>query len=428
LNGCKEDASSESADQKTRLNREPEAAKRPHFLRKRGWICWLLTAPFFGACMGVVILAGLYHWPKANVPVYYFTVRPAFVWFGALAPFLAVGIFGVRFRWFLCGCLLWTIGFATSEEALEVVRPFAQRARGKFSAARMGLLSYMEHNNPGTQIASIPLRIVTWNVQGGRRGGQQLFEQLAELEPDIVLMQEFHPAGRLLKALKESGYFSEYDIKGRGRAILSRFPVSDLTLSAPRGKFAAWQVEIAPGIRVLCVNVHLSPLALKTQVVRGWSWKGIESAISRTQSELEELRRMLDLYAGRSPIILAGDFNLPPHYPDLRRATAGLKDCFKANGFGWGKTAPVKLPAIRADMIFVPKGATVYYASAVPTNHSDHYMALAEVSMPVSPTGPPEVDSHRTHMGESWDLVPALCPTKPFNAHAAVATWPCLCH
>lgn len=360
---------------------------RCRFLRRRTWLHRALAVPFVSACLGIVALVSLYHWPRVNVPVYYFTVRPAFVWFAMLTPFLLIGVFGVRLRWFVCGCLLWVIGFAATEEVLQCAKPFSGRARDKFSAARMGFLSYMAQTATEDHYLNVPLRVITWNVSGGSMGAEEAVEQLESLEPDLVFMQEF-ASWRFKEAMERCGRFDGYYLEGGSEAVLSRFPVTRLPngpLDERRGTI--WRIEIAPGVNIVCVNVHLSPLAVKTQLIRGWRWRRLKGAITRTRQELEELRAELDLYAKEGPIILTGDFNLPPHYPDLRRVTAGLKDCFAETGYGWGKTAPAKLPAVRVDLIFVPGDAKVYYASSVPTRYSDHYMTLAEVSVPIGRAG-----------------------------------------
>ena len=353
-------------------------SSRPRLLRKRNWPCRLLAVPFFGGCAGVVCMVAIYHWPRANVPVYYFALRPAFLWFALLLPLLLVGILALRLRWFLMGLLVWGVGLGAAEEVLQCLKLSPAQAREAFSAARMGALS-----NPAEEQQSVPLRIVTWNVKGGTKGADEAVAQLASLKPDIVLMQEFGN-WRMQAAIEGSSYFQDYHLGETWRTVLSRFPVSrvrETPLSRDLG--SVWRVEVAPGVHITCVSVHLSKSAIKTQLIRGWSWRGLQEAVARSERELEQVGAALALHAEEGAVILAGDFNLPVGYPPLRAATATLKDCFSANGYGWGKTALARFPAVRIDMIFVPHDAEVYYASAVPTRFSDHYMALTEVVVPV---------------------------------------------
>jgi len=303
-----------------------------------------------------------------------------------LAPFLVFGLPVLRWRWFALGCGLWLLAFLGTEEVLPYFRPFAGRARARFWSARMAFNSYMASGGTLAGTVEVPLRVITWNIREGTKDARASVEQLAALDPDIVLFQEFWPGREVTmrEALQESDHFRAYYVAGRRRAILSRWPVKPFDDSvAPRSLSTAWRVEVAPGLSIICVNAHLTPLALKTQLLRGWSWRHLQRAVARTRRELTELRAALEFYAQRGSVVLGGDFNLPPYYPELRRATASFKDCFRANGFGWGKTAPVKLPAMRPDMIFVPPASRVYYAGAVPTQWSDHYMTLVEVAVPV---------------------------------------------
>lgn len=357
--------------------------RRTRFLRRPTWLCRLLAVPFLGACAGAVVLAALYHWPRANVPVYYFTVRPAFVWFGALAPLLLTGTVAVKVRWFLLGGLVWFVGLASVEELVPLVRWGEANSREAFLSAQMGLRSHMARGQGASVGQRVPLRVVTWNVHGASRL-PQCFEQLAGLEPDIVCLQECRLSS-LRAAIQVSGRFAAYHTaEGPGyQALLSRFPVELVAMHGPALRRATtWRLELLPGIEIFCMNVHLSPVAIKAQLVRGWSWQGLREAVNRTARELQQMRGDLLSVGAPEAVILAGDFNLPPHYAGLKKATAGLKECFRAGGYGWGKTAPAKVPAVRVDMIFVPEDAHVYYAAAIPTEHSDHYMMLAEVVLP----------------------------------------------
>jgi endonuclease/exonuclease/phosphatase family metal-dependent hydrolase len=221
-------------------------------------------------------------------------------------------------------------------------------------------------------------------VREGQRDPYRNVAQLAGLEPDIVLMQEFGP-GRgtnMQQAVRDAAAFRDFQLSGGRQAILSRWPVEELSDNPLAGELgSAWRVRVAPGLSLVCLDVHLSAPTLKTQLLRGWSWSELRHAVKRTRQELKELGEALTYYARQGPVVLAGDFNLPPSYPDLRRARGRLVDCFARGGYGWGKTAPARLPAMRPDQVYVPPGSRVYYAAAVPTRWSDHYMTLAEVAV-----------------------------------------------
>jgi endonuclease/exonuclease/phosphatase (EEP) superfamily protein YafD len=365
--------------------------RRTRFLRRRSLLCAASGTAFLAGCVGVLGLLLIYFWPRANVPVYYFTVRPAFVWFAGIAPLVGLGVFGVRLRWFAAGCAFWAVGLCATGEVLQALKPFEAAAAERFVTDRMGFRAYLSAAGgapPGE--VEVPLRVVSWNMRGGAQGAEEAVAQLADLDPDIALAQEFGHASprRVLMSLQQSDAFRGYAIDGWRMGIVSRFPIEPVeapTMPADIG--SVWRVRVGPGLYVICMNCHLTPLAIKTQLLRGWSWDGLREAVRQKREELEAVRKTLELFAREGTVILAGDFNLPPCYADLRAAVRGFRDCFAENGFGWGKTGPPRLPALRVDQIYVPRGTRVYRTVAVPTRFSDHFPVVAEVAVSIAPTG-----------------------------------------
>ncbi len=367
--------------------------RRGRFLRKPTWVCAVLVIPFCVACLGVLALVLLYRWPRVNWPVFYFTVRPAFVWFGGLLPLLFLGAFALRRRWVLLGMGFWLAGLLMTTDAIQVLKPSPTNARRHFEADRMAYRSFLNSGEPLPGTMTVPLRMVTWNVKGGRRGPIDAMEQLAAANPDIALLQEFSWTGADLvgNAIKEVPFFADFHVDSATRvAIISRFPVERLPtegLGPYRG--TAWLVRVGPDADIVCVNVHLSPIHLRTQLFRGVGPASLRPAIRECRHNIERVGEVIDRYASRGPLILAGDFNVPARYADLNRITGGMKDAFRANGYGWGRTAPanhpkIPFPIVRIDAVFVPDAAEVVYASAAPTKFSDHYMVLAEIVVPVT--------------------------------------------
>jgi endonuclease/exonuclease/phosphatase family metal-dependent hydrolase len=372
----------EQDSQKISAEEREDRQDRTTFLRRRTAFSGLAAACFLLACLGGLFLFAVFHWPKTNVLVYYFIVRPAFVWFGALGPPLAIGVFGVRFRWFVLGCFVFGLLFLSSSEILHVARPFPARAREEFAAAHMG---YASARKEGTtdELDRMPLRLLTWNIAGSRFGAEGAVERLARMAPDIIFLQEAGGGEKLSPALMRHEFFRGYHLGSGGRKLISRFPLERISnVALHKYRADVWRLNVA-GKSVTCVNVHLSRHDLRTQLVRGFTWAGLQKAVARTRRELSNLQLTLNRYAYRGTVIVAGDFNLPPRYPELLDATRGWKECFAKRGFGWGGTAPAKLPALRVDMIFVPADARVYYAGAVPTGLSDHYMMFADVMLPL---------------------------------------------
>jgi endonuclease/exonuclease/phosphatase (EEP) superfamily protein YafD len=376
----------------------------------------IFAVSFCGACLGVLALLIMFHAPAVNAPIYYFTTRPAFVWFGILLPFLLVGAPVLRRRWFVLGCAFWVVGLLACEDALAWVRPFHESARTKFDATQMAWLSFSKAHGGDVAVLDVPLRIVSWNVEAGKQGAAQAVAQLAALRPDIALLEELEwgEHSSMLDAFHASKYFQGYHVtqpagSRNSLSIVSRFPVTEAKgAELLPWNSAVWQVHFAPDRRMTCVVLHLSAPDLKTQVLRGWTWRGLRKALDERRSQLEKVRELVGLQVDGSPVLIAGDFNVPSHYPDLTIVTAGMKDAFGVKGFGWGKTAPAKFRAVRPDMIFVPPDATVFDAFAMPTRNSDHCPVIAEISIPVPRLKPVELPPVK----DDFPVVPELAIPK----------------
>ncbi len=342
--------------------------------------------------MAALALLIMFHAPAVNVPIFFFTTRPAMAWFGMLLPFLLVGAWGVRRRWFVLGCALWIVSLLACEDALAWVRPFHESARAKFESSQMAYLSFSKAHSSDIEVLDVPLRIVSWNLDAGRMGAAQAVAQLASLRPDIALLEEFAWGKNtaMFEAFHASPYFRDYHvtcytIHESSLGIVSRFPITEAKEVPLPWNSGVWQVHFAPDRRVTCVVLHLSAPDLKTQLLRGWTVAGLRKALEARRGQLEKVRETLGRQVDGSPILLTGDFNVPSNYPDLSIATAGMKDAFATKGFGWGKTAGMRWldRVARPDMIFVPSDATVFDAFAEPTSYSDHCPVVAEISIPV---------------------------------------------
>ncbi|MEF8787644.1 MAG: endonuclease/exonuclease/phosphatase family protein [Planctomycetota bacterium] len=373
-----------------------EDAEEPFLL----WALKLLSRVSFAAgCAGTLVLTLAYLWPEVNVPVYYFVVRPGFVWFGGVLPFLLAGIIGVRLRWIAPALVLWGFGLGLTGDYLPLLRFDPGDSRAAFAAARRAYRAG-ENSSENPSAARRPLRIITWNIEGGRAMKvSEGLEWLERLSPDLVLMQESRDHV-LREALEQTSAFEGYEFAGDRQSILSRFPVSPLdTGPLDRWRGDAWKVHVSPESTVAVLNVHLSSQPLRTQLLRGWSVAQIRESIATYKIELHAVRGLVQKYSDRWPVILGGDFNLPPCYPPMRRLRSRLKDCFTAAGSGWGRTVPISFPVVRIDMIMVPRSSRVYYAAALDSDRSDHLPVIAEAAVPVHGSGA----VRRPDIGPAWE-------------------------
>lgn len=103
-------------------------------------------------------------------------------------------------------------------------------------------------------------------------------------------------------------------------------------------------------------------------------WK-IETAYLKRAIQIEQLTGLIK--ESPYPVIVAGDFNDPPVSYTYRQMTGFLKDSFKGNGSGFGKTYTKGLPYFRIDYIFHDKNFNTEWYKTYAVPFSDHYPVSA---------------------------------------------------
>jgi vancomycin resistance protein VanJ len=315
-----------------------------------------------GAGTGVG-LAVVYNWPRSTEFVTYFTLRPAWCWFAITMPLLAAGALGLRWRpWVVCA-VVWLGVLAASEELVQLAKLEPREAEARFQSLRAA----------PTPDGPFAFRVITWNIAADAEMTGHAFEQIAQYDPDIVLLQECGTGSIVPDALAGSEHFKPYVLlRSMDNAVLSRWPVSAVDAAMPKREGHMVRVEPSGRAPIYFVNVHLPMCPLREQIAPE---PGVmEYARSRLDNFFSLMRGPLP-----SPVIVAGDFNTPGGYADLRNALQGFADTFADAGRGWGKTIPAAVPMSRIDHVYLPAGFTATDCYALPTEWSDHRPVVADV-------------------------------------------------
>lgn len=230
-----------------------------------------------------------------------------------------------------------------------------------------------------------PLRLVTANVLFDNAHLQELGDDIAADDADVVVLQEVTPEG--LVRLQASALWRDYPHRSvvprplfHGHATFSRFPMSE---SAPVevGGPTMLRTDIeTPAGRVRVVNVHtMAPLTRKD--ARTWA------------RQLERLTRVAT--ESRVPVVLAGDFNATlAHAPMARLANGPVRDAFAEAGSGLGATwpsarAPVP-PLMRLDHVLVSVGIGISDVAVRTSIGSDHRRLMVRLALPLRQGRPAE--------------------------------------
>lgn len=153
-----------------------------------------------------------------------------------------------------------------------------------------------------------PIKIVTFNIHHSAQGNRAVFDQLARLNPDFILLQEVNKAD--LTALSEGYssvpaiYHASENLGGKstnwGSAILSKYPLYETgAIPTETGKsFGVWATAVIGDRKFKIASIHL---AQSTEF----------------RSELQQLLQSWR-NANSPPIIIGGDFansSVPSQFP-----------------------------------------------------------------------------------------------------------------
>lgn len=277
-----------------------------------------------------------------------------------------------------CSALVWLAGVAVSAFAKRLV----------WSAAHLALLGvWIALHSPQLsrpQELSAPradgeLRIVTFNVGNGLASPQALCDALAELDADLVLLQELDHAQATSLAARGDALapFRELRPAGRrGKGVLSRFPLRELRhVVEPDGATRVHGVVETPRGELAFVNLH----ARATVAFFG--------PLTDFDEQLAELARTTQR---ERPVLIAGDFNVGPRNALLAPlGRAGFESAFARHGAGLGLSFPnfgryrglPTPPLVRIDHVFT-RGLEVCSAQFGAGAGSDHRPLVVTLRIP----------------------------------------------
>jgi endonuclease/exonuclease/phosphatase (EEP) superfamily protein YafD len=249
------------------------------------------------------------------------------------------------------------------------------------------------------------MRVLSFNVNSGLGGIDQVVGEIDHYAPDVVLLQETggHEAreafGRLLGAR-----YPTVEISGQF-IVAARYPLSPGSSSSasvpPDPEHArAFQREAfdTPLGRVVFYDVHtVSPRAalyglrgregLSREIASGRILRGAGTPLveSNAHLRLSQVQAFSEAAAQEEgSVVIAGDSNLPDLSPVLHRYLSGYEDGFLRAGWGLGYTFPTdKLrPWMRIDRILANGRLRFVRFEVGRTRASDHRCVVADLQRP----------------------------------------------
>jgi endonuclease/exonuclease/phosphatase (EEP) superfamily protein YafD len=244
---------------------------------------------------------------------------------------------------------------------------------------------------PGPQpaAAALPgespgLRVLTYNLFGYNFDSEAVLAVIRAENPDVAVFQELNPAMAAAFQAQLGSTYPYQLLNGRsgvtGMGVISKIPVQPAAeelplewVGVPQALDLTWQ-----GQTVRLVNFHMvTPGRLNP------------ASLQQRYTYRQQQAAALAAYAAGAglPVIAAGDANSASLNDAYRTiTTGGLRDAWKATGFGLGFTFPRHLGAFapawmtRIDHIFVsPAWGIARVSLAASAGGSDHRALLAEL-------------------------------------------------
>nr|AYM53945.1 endonuclease/exonuclease/phosphatase family protein [Corallococcus coralloides] len=234
------------------------------------------------------------------------------------------------------------------------------------------------------------LRVMTFNIQSGARGLENVARVIRASVPDVVALQEVDVgstrAGGLdqveelsrLTGLPYRAHFRTTELYGGayGIALLSRFPLEALAqypLPVPAKAEPRTLAHAVLQVDGREVSVYLTHLIRRP--FNGDARVRQSALVSRLMA------------ADKRPKLLMGDLNDDPGSRPIRLLRRDLRDVVATTG-GAGGTYPMPLflPTLRIDYVLACDAFTPVSSRVLRVDVSDHYPVVADLRLNPAPT------------------------------------------
>jgi len=265
---------------------------------------------------------------------------------------------------------------------------------------------------------SSSIRVLTYNVHLFRDINQKNNEPdiqedaislIAEVDPDVVCIQEFYTREKGKHDIsgafnRELGLVYQYfhpvaqnDFESYGLAIFSKYPIKssghlpDFELGVNSIIYSDVEKD---GELIRIYNVHLRSFRFQQEdydFIAGSKDGTIETNVSSTKrigSRIKQafLSRSMQskslkkhVESNNTPYMILGDFNDTPLSFAVNHVGKGLKNAFRENGSGWGRTYNGDFPNFQIDYIMASPEFEVEQYRIIPRRLSDHYPVWADL-------------------------------------------------
>lgn len=262
------------------------------------------------------------------------------------------------------------------------------------------------------------IRMMTYNVHSFKPYGeeniesvkQQMLSLIENENPDIICFQEYFTRRKgsyditdsLKRILNKPHYYfvpsAENDYEATGLAIFSKYPIKqkgEIKFEYGWGNGSIYADVLVRKQLIRIYNVHLQSISFDKQ-----DYMYLDQVKYQMDPKLYASKRILKMlrnaFRKRSgqvdvmkahmktceiPFIIAGDFNDTPASYAVNQMTKSLKNTFKEQGRGFGKTYNGKFPNFQIDYIATTRQFDVVNYRIIEAKLSDHFPVRSDLKL-----------------------------------------------
>jgi len=261
------------------------------------------------------------------------------------------------------------------------------------------------------------IRVMTYNVHNFKRYGSttdtstkhQILNIVNKQHPDIIGFQEFYTKRRghfnMLDSLEKSigtdyVYFEPIiynNDEAIGISLFCKYPIvahGTVPISDSNSENACIYIDVKKGDRVFRIySVHLQSIRFDPE-----DYKYLNNITKQGKADVSSVRRLgsklkiafikrsvqvakIKDHAAKCPYpyIISGDFNDTPSSYVVNQMAVGLKNAFREQGFGFGRTYNGDFPNYQIDYIMASPQFDVMTYRIIEQKLSDHYAVRSDL-------------------------------------------------
>lgn len=248
--------------------------------------------------------------------------------------------------------------------------------------------NWEENTNDSLSIMNYNVRLFNlYNWIPDKDIKSKLVNFIKEEKPQVLSLQEFNPQNEVdFSFYKYKFEKLEGKNKKLGQVIFSQFPIINSgSIEFPETANNAIFSDIVKGKDTIRVyNIHLQSLKIDPKV-QSLTTEDSEKLFIGIGESFKMQQRQTDLFLehkNKCPykVIVCGDFNNTAFSYVYKEIKGDLKDAFKEQGNGFGRSYNFKFFPLRIDFILVDKSATVNSFKTYDVQYSDHYPIMTKIS------------------------------------------------